>query len=91
MNYLQPEANDLGEGPLCLHAVGACPQLQSLHHNAWGATAAHLGQHPMLESLTSRIWRHQQTHFSLVEGLAPLTRLQHLDLAPCVPLHFCTS
>ena len=71
-----------------LHAVGACPQLRALHHCAWGATAAHLRQYMMLQSLSNRV-TFGPTHYSLVEGLTPLTRLQHLHLTRRVPLkHF---
>ena len=82
---MQPDAAGLREGSAWLHAVGACPRLRALHHSAWGATAAHLRQYAMLQSLSS------QTTFepmqpSLVEGLTPLTRLQHLHLTRCMPL-----
>ena len=68
-----------------LHAVGACPQLRSLHHNAWGATAAQLGQYTMLQSLSDMMRYDKTVQCSLVEGLTPLTRLQHLHLSQCVP------
>ncbi len=64
--------------------MGPCPQLQSLHHSAENATAAHLGQYVMLQSLSNRII-HEPAQCSLVEGLTPLTRLQHLYLTKCVP------
>ncbi len=68
--------------------MGDCPQLWSLRHSAWQATAAHLGQYMMLQSLSflsdDDRGKHP-LHFSLVEGLTPLTRVQHLHLTECVP------
>ena len=73
-----------------LHAVGACPLLRSLHHCACDATAAHLGQYVTLQSLYGQIYNNglDVVQCSLVEGLTPLTRLQHLHLTQCVPLEY---
>lgn len=71
-----------------LHAVGNCPQLQALHHNARDATAAHLGHYVMLQSLSDFIGNREEPILWLsVNGLTRLTRLQHLHLTQCVLPH----
>ena len=76
-----------------LHAVGDCPQLRSLRNSVQHATAAHLGQYMMLQSLSilgPGWFPPDPIQFSFVEGLTPLTRVQHLHLTQCVPLkQFC--
>ena len=70
--------------------MGACPQLQRLHHNAWGATSGHLVLYMMLQLLSFEFYGREPepVHCSLVEALMPLTRLQHLHLTQCVPLKY---
>ena len=66
-----------------LHAVGDCPQLEVLRHAATRATAAHLQQYARLRSLSDLLCAALPATPSLISGLAPLTRLQHLHLTQC--------
>ena len=63
--------------------MGDCPQLEVLLHSARGATAPHLRQYMQLQSLSDLLCAALPTCSSLVMGLTPLTRLQHLHLSQC--------